>query len=457
MKKILFAIILLFIPFFIYAEECDTEKVNVKSIELIDKSNGVEVSGLPTIRDGIIYLDAQMSYLNDSAEYRVVLENASNQDFTINKNLSNNSKYLDYKLEPADGSYVIDKNSSEEFILTIKYINKVEASDFNNGTYEEDKDIYININEYSENESDNKDSIVNPKTGFDLLFLALTALVGATLLVLIYHLKNKKIYFVLLLGVLLIPPVVKAICTKEIKINSYITINQTYQGMLMERTDNGDRYLYTNYDNSSINKIIFTNSIEGHTVNNTDCFDVSVDEDESVLAWASHIDDYGNITLTIGSEGKVYASSGHNLFGSLYNLESIEGMKYFDTSFVTDMSNMFAGCTKLGTIDLSHFDTSKVTNMESMFSMAAGSALPSSYLESLDLRSFDTSKVTNMAYMFMNCNNLTSLNISSFNTSNVTAMSNMFAHCSSLTSLDLKHFRTSNVTNMESMFWNCIE
>ena len=122
----------------------------------------------------------------------------------------------------------------------------------------------------------------------------------------------------------------------------------------------------------------------------------------------------------------------------------------FNTSNVTDMSNMFnmPWGSKLTAIDLSNFDTSNVTNMSSMFYNCE-------ILTSLDLSSFNTSNVTNMSGMFYNCNSLTSLDLSKFNTSNVTSMEWMFDGCSSLTSLDLTSFDTSNVTDMQEMFYNC--
>ena len=87
-----------------------------------------------------------------------------------------------------------------------------------------------------------------------------------------------------------------------------------------------------------------------------------------------------------------------------------------------DMSDMFQGCGKL---------------------------------ESLDLSSFDTSKVTNLSKMFSGCSSVGSLNLGSFSTAVVSDMSNMFDGCASLSSLDISHFDTSSASNMSNMFWNC--
>ena len=135
-------------------------------------------------------------------------------------------------------------------------------------------------------------------------------------------------------------------------------------------------------------------------------------------------------------------------FGGMYNLESITGLSYLNTSEVTNMVWMFSGCYSLTSLDLSSFNTSKVTSMESMFDNCAS-------LTSLDLSSFNTSQVTSMEYMFHDCRELTSVDLSSFNTSQLTDMEYMFANCFVLTSVDLSSFNTSKVTSMKGMFNDC--
>ena len=153
--------------------------------------------------------------------------------------------------------------------------------------------------------------------------------------------------------------------------------------------------------------------------------------------------------LTIGGKGGIIANenmTGYFLgfFSTVLNKVSID-LSALDTSEVTDMRYMFAGCSSLTSLDLSNFDTSKVTDMRYMF-------VGCSSLTSLDLSNFDTSKVTSMGDMFSRCESLTSLDVSKFNTSKVTNMSAMFYACNSLTSLDLRNFDTSNVTDMSAMF-----
>ena len=50
-------------------------------------------------------------------------------------------------------------------------------------------------------------------------------------------------------------------------------------------------------------------------------------------------------------------------FADFTNLETIEGIGYINTAEVTDMDNMFQGCTNLKELDLSSFNTAKVKDM----------------------------------------------------------------------------------------------
>ena len=135
-------------------------------------------------------------------------------------------------------------------------------------------------------------------------------------------------------------------------------------------------------------------------------------------------------------------------FSSMNKLDSITGIEYLNTSSVTDMRRMFAGCTRLASLDLSGFNTENVTNMWAMFSDCVS-------LTTLDLSGFNTSKVTNMSRMFSDCDTLTFLDLSSFNTNSVKDMSGMFAGCTRLASLDLSGYNTPHVKYMGNMFSGC--
>ena len=159
---------------------------------------------------------------------------------------------------------------------------------------------------------------------------------------------------------------------------------------------------------------------------------------------------YSSIKNIVFDESfKTYApTSLREFFKGCETLETISGLEYLNTAKVTDMGNMFYGCSALTSLDLTNFNTA---NVEFMYYMFEGC----SALKSLDLTNFNTAKVTDMSFMFNGCSALTSLDLTNFNTAKVVNMGNMFYGCSALTSLDLTNFNTANVTYMDNMFNGC--
>ena len=205
----------------------------------------------------------------------------------------------------------------------------------------------------------------------------------------------------------------------------------------------------TNDERKSVTKIVFQDSIKSID-NESKSWDISVAKNKTVMArLVPNTEDNTTNTLYIQSDKEIFANyTCYHLFADFTVLKAIENIELLNTSTVTNMGEMFAGCKKVTNLNLSNFNTSKVTNMANMFNNCNS-------LTSLDISSFDTSNVTDMKAMFQFCKALTSLDLHNFNTSKVTNMISMFYNCNSLTSLDISGFDTSNVTNMQSMFYSC--
>ena len=119
-------------------------------------------------------------------------------------------------------------------------------------------------------------------------------------------------------------------------------------------------------------------------------------------------------------------TSTYHWFYQMSNLESINGMRYLNTSEVTRMDYMFHACYKLTSIDLSYFNTTNVTSMSGMFSRCSG-------LTTLDLSTFNTANVEAMDYMFNACTNLTTIYVGTgWSTEAVTKSTDMFYNCTCL-------------------------
>ena len=112
-------------------------------------------------------------------------------------------------------------------------------------------------------------------------------------------------------------------------------------------------------------------------------------------------------------------------FHVMRELESITGLRYLNTSEVTNMEEMFCYCIKLTSLDLSHFNTAKVTKMYGMFDGCSG-------LTTLDLSGFNPPRMAETSSMFAYCTNLRTIYGRNWDTSIVSNSHNMFYRCNSL-------------------------
>jgi surface protein len=117
-------------------------------------------------------------------------------------------------------------------------------------------------------------------------------------------------------------------------------------------------------------------------------------------------------------------TNGSRWFYGMTKLTNITCLEYFNTSAMTDMSEMFRGSSSLTSLDLSNFNTSKVTDMSNMFDNSSG-------LTTLDLNTFDTRKVNDMYRMFADCTNLRTIYVGD-NWSTAASSSRMFENCINL-------------------------
>ena len=174
-----------------------------------------------------------------------------------------------------------------------------------------------------------------------------------------------------------------------------------------------------------------------------------LNEGENKPKWVDEVKNNCTNVVFTPSFKQAKPTSCYMWFWGFWPLTTIEGIENLNTEEVTDMSEMFNGCSGLKSLDLSNFDTSNVEDMTSMFTGC-------NKLTSLNLSNFNTANVTDMSNMFADCQGLTSLDLSSFNTAKVEDMSSMFNGCSGLTKIYVGDgFTTGTGTNGSDMFYNC--
>ena len=121
---------------------------------------------------------------------------------------------------------------------------------------------------------------------------------------------------------------------------------------------------------------------------------------------------------TIQSPSQIFVNGNpHEVTKTLTNLNYGENniVKMVWYSPLLDCSKMFYDLSNILEINLSNFDSSQVTNMSEMFNLCG-------FLTSIDFTNFNTAKVVDFKSMFYGCINLKSLDLTSFDTSSVTTM-----------------------------------
>lgn len=166
--------------------------------------------------------------------------------------------------------------------------------------------------------------------------------------------------------------------------------------------------------------------------------------------WDTHAAEIKKVVFKAGFRDETHTTCS-NWFNGCTNLTSIEGIENLNTSNVENMSGMFALCSNLETLDLSHFNTERVTTMAQMF-------YGCTKLHDLNISSFKTEKVTSMNQMFGGCSSLDSLDLSHFNAKGVLyhGLYAMFSGCSSLKFLDVSNFPADKPKmQLDAMFKGC--
>ena len=228
----------------------------------------------------------------------------------------------------------------------------------------------------------------------------------------------------------------------------------------------------SNIQRQNVDSVTFVNNIpstiydkSAKKILNTTTWDVSAQQDKSILAW--YTTSNGVYKVNIGSDSSMFGNIDSSFLFYYVGFsdkctatDTIVNLNLLNVSNVTNMHGMFwmTGWRSMTKLDLgNNFDTSNVTNMECMFEETGKQAMTTLNLGS----KFNTSKVTDMSWMFSQAGwvKMTSLNLGNlFDTSNVTNMQQMFSRTGSdlMTSLNLgSKFNTAKVTNMESMFQEC--
>ncbi|WP_203626151.1 BspA family leucine-rich repeat surface protein [Lacticaseibacillus mingshuiensis] len=188
-------------------------------------------------------------------------------------------------------------------------------------------------------------------------------------------------------------------------------------------------------------------------------FDLKLTSIDDLSEWnTSHVTTFANMFADTGSILTPFemdlsdwqtgsATSLNSMFDHCY-ASDLGSLDNWDTSHVTDMTNLFSYAQSLTNIGkLTNWQVGNVTTMSGMFNIA------NKLTDIGDLSGWDVSKVTNMNTAFGSMTRIGSLgDLGSWNTSSVTNMTAMFGGTSVASLGDISHWDVSHVTVMSAMF-----
>ncbi len=330
MKKYIIPILLfvLFIPLYVNAENCNTDKITINSISVESKSGDAEELNEATANGKSINLNLSMSNVGDIIKYKVVLKNDSNDDYELDKtSLNISSDYIDYSFETDDNSNIVKANSSKTVTLRIEYKNEVPEDIFENGSYNDNKTVTVQLS--NNNKIETPDALKNPNTGVQryILLIFIILLLSGLLYVVLKKKKYTKFMILIIYAIIIIPVSVYALCKCEINIESKVLI-ESKKKYICKKATSLHKVKCDIYGNGGkgCNKVIgYGNTITYGTfvdgnlkagdafdcdVNSDGVYDpeserfyyITSEEEKSILIFYSNINDQENYSYDISGE-----------------------------------------------------------------------------------------------------------------------------------------------------------
>ena len=223
MKKYcgLFLIIVLFEIMFI-PNVFANNKVGIKSIELVEKSENTIINTEPKFNNLEMNFDVAFKAKDDYVKYKVVVSNNTSVDYKISEDTSfNDSPYMTYKY---DVEKDLKANDETVVYVTITYSKEIDSSKLAEEKYSESNKVIVQL-------LDKNGNTVNPNTSSSIVMILINLflVLFVSILLLIKFKGNKVVPMMLVLGLSLMPITTKAIETLKLTINVNVEIEKGYE------------------------------------------------------------------------------------------------------------------------------------------------------------------------------------------------------------------------------------
>ena len=124
MKKKILLLLILILPFVVNAKTCDENKIKIESIKLESIEGNTKEKSEPLITGRKINLNLKMSKVGDTALYKVLVKNESEEDYLLDENsLIEETDYIVGNIINAKNPYLDSNNDNTlpapEYFLTL--------------------------------------------------------------------------------------------------------------------------------------------------------------------------------------------------------------------------------------------------------------------------------------------------------------------------------------------------
>ena len=238
MKKLKYLLLLLlFIPFLVKAELKDVE---IKKIELVNKSPLVTELEPASFNDLELSVKLKFTSKDEFARYQLTIKNNSNKDYEIdNSSTYNEGDFIKYEYILNENEKVLKANSEITMSVMITYYKELSTDKFENRKYIEDNNVSIELSNLGEEVIDNgvMRFATNPDTSTsDIIKIVVILAIMSAILVLVLKSKKGKVFIIIMM--LLIPVMTYAIEKIKLDIATHVEIVDTKKFYIAEETIN---------------------------------------------------------------------------------------------------------------------------------------------------------------------------------------------------------------------------
>ncbi len=227
MKKILYFFVTLLFAVVLIPNVFAKDNVKIESYELVENSKTTTELSPPKINGLNISFDLSFSNLNDYAKYKITINNSTNKEYEISKDIDFDiSDYITYEYEFEKNNNVVPANSKMTMYIVITYSKEVPSDMMKDGKFIENNKMAISLS----NDTSSTSKEDNPNTSSSILIICVLGLsIALASLILFAKTKKQRYITTFVLSLFMLPTTIFAIEKLQINVETKITIEEKYK------------------------------------------------------------------------------------------------------------------------------------------------------------------------------------------------------------------------------------